>query len=136
VPGSPEAQAAECWPNGWAMLNPLEWVLKPINCAFVPKQDIQARVQNTVNTASALPPMSWFAGVNMTGPGGANCPNWNIEVAGMSRNVICDSSFTAALRGSRGLVFTMLSAAMIWPLIRSLWYASIPFIRVSPTSSK
>lgn len=25
-----------CWPHGWGVLNPLEWVLKPLQCAFIP----------------------------------------------------------------------------------------------------
>jgi hypothetical protein len=136
APAGSTTEQAECFPNGWAALNPVEWVLKPLGCAFVPKTNLQARVQNTVNTAALLPPMSWFNGVNMTAPGGAGCPNWTVHVAGFSENVVCESSFTAALRGSRNLVFTMLAAAMIWPLIRSLWYAAIPFIRVSPASGK
>jgi hypothetical protein len=29
-----------CFPNGWGLLNPVEWVLKPIVCAFVPKESV------------------------------------------------------------------------------------------------
>lgn len=31
-----DPDGAECWPNGWGWLNPSEWVLKPLRCAFVP----------------------------------------------------------------------------------------------------
>lgn len=42
APSDPEA--SECWPNGWGMLNPAEWVYRPINCAlrwaFVPAEGL------------------------------------------------------------------------------------------------
>ena len=135
VPGT-TVQAAECFPTGWGMLNPFEWVLKPIACAFIPQTNLQARAQNTVNSMAAMPPFSWFSSINPVAPGGASCPNWHVDIGPVSYDAICDSSFTEAIRGSRNLIFTMLGSAMVWPLIRSLWYASIPFIRVQPGSSK
>lgn len=49
------AAARQCFPTGWAVLNPVEWVMKPVQCAlqwaFVPRasalesvnEDVQAR---------------------------------------------------------------------------------------------
>lgn len=40
-PGNPE-QTRQCWPTGWGMFNPFEWVYLPVKCAlewaFVPRQ--------------------------------------------------------------------------------------------------
>ncbi|MGO4587153.1 hypothetical protein AB4Z38_25230, partial [Arthrobacter sp. 2RAF6] len=137
---SADSNSQECFPTGWGMFNPVEWVLKPLGCAFIPKTSqqtaLQTRMQNITNTAVASPPFSWVAGIGMSAPHTAACPDWNIAIAGHSWNVVCDSSFTAALRGSRVAIFAMMATAMVWPLIRSIWYASIPFLRVAPGNHK
>jgi hypothetical protein len=43
VPGA-DNETGECFPSGWGLLNPVEWVVKPIKCAmtwaFVPRQSV------------------------------------------------------------------------------------------------
>lgn len=131
---SAEPETKQCFPTGWAAFNPIEWVLKPIRCAFEPTTtDVQTRVQTLRDTAKTKAPISWIM-TDATGPGGSGCPSWRIFVGSESWSAVCDSSFTAAIVGSRGLIFTMLSVAMVWPLLRSLWYAAIPILRVQPSS--
>jgi hypothetical protein len=147
VPGSSGAPApssapadqkmANCFPTGWAMLNPVEWVLKPVRCAFEPTQT-QAQIQNRANGVMTLAqgkaPIS-FLNLELVGPSGGGCPNWTITIPGMlSENVVCGSSFTDAILSVRAPLFGLVATAMIWPLIRSLWYAAIPVLRVSPSS--
>ena len=130
---SADAPSRSCWPTGWAAFNPLEWVLKPLGCAFIPTRDIDSRNKALAARASVKAPMSWL-NMPMTGPGGGGCPNWVVKVDNLSKNVVCESSFTGAITGARGSLFGIVAAAMIWPLLRSLWYAAIPILRVTPSS--
>lgn len=44
-----------CYPQGWAVLNPVEWVVKPVQCAlewaFVPRQSVVTNSANAIQTA-------------------------------------------------------------------------------------
>jgi hypothetical protein len=132
-PNPSDTASAKCWPNGWAMLNPAEWVLKPLGCAFIPSKDVLARGNSVVTTVVATPPVSWL-NPSLVGPGGGSCPDWRISIPGsVDKNVVCDSSFTGAILGARAPLFGLVATAMVWPLIRSLWYAAIPFLRVAPS---
>lgn len=122
-----------CFPGGWAVFNPM-WIVDGIRCAFVPKTDIKVRVETLQAQADTKVPLTWFS-PNITGPGGGGCPNWVVNVGGMfSQNVVCGQGFTNAILGVRAPLFGLLSAAMVWPLVRSLWYAAIPVMRVAPSS--
>lgn len=48
--GSTVDMQGACWPQGWGLLNPLQWVLRPIMCAltwaFVPTTSVEARLEN------------------------------------------------------------------------------------------
>jgi hypothetical protein len=119
--------------------NPVEFVKNPVVCAlnyaFVPKQDIGVRLGELKDISMTKLPFSWMT-PTMVGPGDGGCPNWVVVVPGFSKNVVCDSSFTAAIVASRGPLFGLVAGAMVWPLFRSLWYAAIPVLRVTPSSSK
>lgn len=58
--GDPE-QPRDCFPTGWGVLNPVEWVLKPVGCAlqaaFVPRQSAIDRDLDEVKStwSSRLP---------------------------------------------------------------------------------
>lgn len=133
--GNPEDP---CLKDAWSW-TPADWVKNPVVCAiqdvFVPKKDIQARSNELKQKAMDTVPIAWLS-PNLSGPGGGGCPNWRINVGELSKNVVCESSFTAALTGVRGPLFGLVAAAMVWPLIRGIWYASIPVLRVSPGGSK
>jgi hypothetical protein len=134
--GSTAAKQAECWPTGWGMLNPLEWVYKPIVCAFTPSGDVQAKMQQIGPKFENKAPFVWVAGAGAVVAGSANvsgsCPDWTINVAGLSENVVCESSFTQAILSSRGALFGLMVIGMFWPLIRSIWYSVIPILRPAP----
>jgi hypothetical protein len=140
VPGGGGAPAAgadqqtrNCFPTGWAAFNPVEWVLKPLRCAFEPSQNPQDMVTRLGIRSATKAPIS-FLNMEMIGPSGSGCPNWVISVPGFSQNVVCESSFTAAILSVRAPLFGLVATAMIWPLLRSLWYAAIPILRVTPSS--
>ena len=128
-----------CVPGGWSW-NPVDWVKNPVICAlqeaFVPKTDVAARLNSTVGAIQEKPPFSWFVPVWVP-PSAASCPDWNVTIPGvMSKNVVCESSFTAAIVGVRSGLFGLVATAMVWPLIRGIWYAAIPVLRVQAGGSK
>jgi hypothetical protein len=137
---SPGGSSEGCFPGGWAVFNPM-WIVDGISCSFIPKMDITQRVGELQSLAGTKAPLSWMQ-PQMIGPGGGGCPAWWVNIQstpfgpGYSKNVVCDSSFTAAIVGARGPLFGLVAGAMIWPLFRSLWYAAIPVLRVTPSSSK
>lgn len=133
-PADPSGQ--NCMPGQWSW-NPVDFIMIPVACAlqwaFIPKKNYTGTIEGLRDAASSKPPLSWAP--VFTGPGGGGCPNWVFHVPGvMSKNVVCDSSYTAAIVGARYPLLGLLTAAMIWPLFRSLWYASIPILRVQPSS--
>lgn len=51
----------ECFPSGWGVLNPVEWVVRPVQCAlewaFVPRESVvQAKMQEVTDTWADTPP--------------------------------------------------------------------------------
>lgn len=131
--GTPEY---DCWPNGWKDFNPEGWILKPIRCAFEPKIDIQTAVTALQTKADTKVPLSYLNN-DLIGPASGTCPNWNVVIPGQfTESAVCESSFTDALRGIRTPLFALVATAMMWPFVRSVWYSSIPVLRVSPSSGK
>lgn len=128
APSSSPNCAAPAW--SW---NPVDFVKTPVACAlhdaFVPKTDIKVRVADLSTQAKEHPPLSWLFPVPPSNPS-SGCPDWRINVAGISKNVVCDSSFTAAILAMRGPIFMLMAMGFLWPLVRSLWYAAIPILRV------
>lgn len=53
----PGADGASCWPSGWSVFNPAEWVLQPIKCAltwaFVPPASVQTQASTEVKADMA-----------------------------------------------------------------------------------
>lgn len=137
-PGSGLSPADGCVSPSWSW-NPVDWVKNPVVCAlqdaFVPKMDVAARVAELQTLASTRPPLSWIS-PPVVGPGGGGCPNWVVTLPGLSENVVCESSFTNSIVAARGPLFGLVATAMVWPLMRAIWYAAIPILRVSPGSSK
>lgn len=74
--------------------------------------------------------------------GSARCPDWRIKVSSdgaggsMDKSIMCDSEFTVLIRGARGAILAAMLALAFWPLIRSVFYASIPIISPAPGGGK
>lgn len=138
LPPATPSGSANCNSPSWSW-NPVDWVYSPIVCAAIdlvmPKLDVPARVNELGQIAGTKAPISWM-NPTMVGPSGSGCPNWVVNLPEFSKNVVCDSTFTAAIVGARGPLFGLVAGAMVWPLFRSLWYAAIPILRVTPASSK
>lgn len=127
-----------CDSPSWSW-NPADWVHSPAVCAmkdaFIPKTDVQARLTGMKNNVMDTAPIAWIA-APIIAPSSGGCPDWRIKVDGLDQNVVCGSSFTSAIVGSRGPMFGIVASAMMWPLLRGIWYALIPVLRVTPTGSK
>lgn len=135
-PGSSTEQA-ECFPSGWAALNPVEWVMKPVGCAldaaFKPKADIQSRLTSMQSRFSTKVPVTWFGG-NVANVSGGSCPtNWAIDVQGQHVPLICGTPAEGIILAFRPVMGAMLIVAALWPLVRSLFYAAIPILKVNPS---
>ena len=135
--GTPSGEAAECWPSGYGVFNPVDWVLKPVSCAleaaFVPKKSMETRLQTMQGQFSNRVPISWFS-TGTQGVSGGSCPtDWALEVAGQHVSLICGTPVEGILLSFRPIMGAMLVIAALWPLVRSLFYAVIPVFKVTPS---
>jgi hypothetical protein len=96
-PGADEDSKA-CYPLGWAALNPVEWVLKPVGCAlraaFVPSPTTVAtqtqRVQDKINRVGFQRiSAAWLATFDAAGGGGSGCsgPVMEFEMRGVHQTL-------------------------------------------------
>lgn len=137
VPSGSTTEQGECFPTGWGMANPVEWVMKPVGCAldaaFKPKTDVQTRLSSMQTKFSTKVPVTWFGG-NMENVSGGACPtSWAIDVAGQHVSLICGTPAEGIILAFRPVLGAMLIVAALWPLIRSLFYAAIPILKVNPS---
>jgi len=128
-------------PFSWgALFNPWYYykgALCALQDAFVPKTSLGTRISTTGTSIRRAFPFSLFAGMAGVAVGGASsCPDWKIKVDALDKNVVCNSTFTQSLRNNRPLLLVLMSAAAFAPLLRSLWYAAVPVLRVVPTGGK
>lgn len=135
-----DPDSASCFAEAWSW-NPVDWVYVPVKCAFLwavkPKVAFQTRVQTIKDAASTKAPFSFIAGFGgipaTLGDMGQNCPDWRIKVGPTDENVVCNSSFTAAIRDGRPIFAGMMVLLAVWPILRSIGYASFPLIKPVPT---
>lgn len=56
LPGAASNAQRQCFPEGWGVLNPFEWVVKPLRCVFEPTegkpQQAGARLQSAITLSS------------------------------------------------------------------------------------
>lgn len=100
---NPDPDTSKCLPSGWGLLNPIDWVLKPVKCALVwafqPTMSLQARLVQVQTAMSgsgigtvtgvvtrvqdevggAVPP-----GSGPGGDGGGACQGPRIDIFGRS----------------------------------------------------
>ena len=132
----------QCFPKGWGMLNPFEWVYKPVKCAlewgFKPETPMSVRVDRMKANVTSRAPFSWFAalsGLPNAAGGSGGCPtSWALTIKGESYSLICGTAAETWVRGARPVWVVLAMAGAVYPLIRSLVYASTPVIKPTPTS--
>lgn len=122
--GNADESKSACFPNGWGALNPLNWVLQPIQCAFkwafIPKKsDIDAvnKAMNTAITGSVIGSVIGIvAGWTFNGPlsnatSGCGIPielNW----AGVDEKFTLLNSCDGPLRQPATITHAVLSAVI------------------------
>lgn len=146
VPGSagsvgtvPDASTKEkeCFPSGWGLLNPIEWVMKPVGCAlsaaFEPKKPVEGRITAMRAQFANKVPMTWL-GIGTNGISGGACPShWQLEFRGKTYPFICGTTADGIVQTFRPILGGMLVIAAVFPLIRSLFYSAIPVFKVNPS---
>lgn len=136
VDGDPGVNQQNCL-NGAVSWNPIDWVLVPVKCAltwaFVPKVAVETRITGMASNFDGKVPFAWF-GVGTSPMGGGGCPtSWAVTVRGESYSLICGTAADGIIRAFRPVMGAMLIIAALWPLIRSMFYASIPIFKVTPS---
>lgn len=149
-PAPTESSSQNCYGAMWSW-NPVDWVLVPVKCAlswaFVPKSDLGGRVDDVENKAKGRFPFSLVApllGLAASIPS-SDCPDWNVNISypgkdttggnmhTLTKNVVCQSSYTSAIRTARPVFAAMMIATALWPMIRGIVYASFPIVKPVPT---
>jgi hypothetical protein len=87
--GIPGSSGPSCYPSGWSAFNPLEWVLKPVECAlvwaFVPDAATLHSFTDGISTSYNNSSMGqWFAALGGVGavaiPSGGGCGGVNLHI--------------------------------------------------------
>jgi hypothetical protein len=86
-----------CWPTGTAAWNPLEWVLRPVQCAmvwaFIPETGLEPYTARVMDAWGASPVGTWVGevggasatlGGGISGNGGCEGPVWSLPLGGES----------------------------------------------------
>lgn len=120
-----------------ALQGVLEWMFKPTT-------DTKASLTRIKTDLLTKQPFAWingFGGLPSAVPI-QGCPDWvvkvqvpargHVDATNTSENVVCDSSYTAKLRGARPVLAFFMLLLALWPLLRSTAYAAFPIIKPQP----
>lgn len=89
------SQTRECWPTGWGVFNPFEWVMKPVQCAlewaFVPRTSkltqtttkLQLAATNSRVGQAAQVATTWTAVAESMNPSGCAGPTISLNLMGI-----------------------------------------------------
>lgn len=118
-PGA-DAQSAQCFPQGWSMLNPVEWVLQPIRCAFTPSPNtatnLTTRINTKISTVGFAPvATAWGDAFNSVG-GGSGCagPTVNFSMNGVQQQFQPFNACSGPMQQAAGVSTAILSLGVIF----------------------
>lgn len=127
VGGQPGADASAnekaCFPKGWAMLNPVEWVMRPVGCAlreaFIPKPQAVTEVSTRLQTRIEAVGFSnvsnaWLSTYESAG-GGSGCmgPPVNFSMNGVEKNMHPFQACTAPMSTVAAVAFGVSSLVIV-----------------------
>ncbi|MCL4368070.1 MAG: hypothetical protein M1337_02690 [Actinobacteria bacterium] len=139
---TPAEKAAKdkCFPTGWGVINPVQWVYMPVVCAlewaFKPQTALSTRLDRMTAQLHNRAPFSWVASIASlpSSISGGGCPtNWAITVQGTSHSLICGTRAEGIMRAARPVFLALAVGAAVYPFIRSLVYASTPVVKPVPS---
>lgn len=112
----------QCFPSGWGVFNPVEWVLKPLRCAFSPRPEVvKARVDEMKakwDRTAPVKAIGLLTGLAAAIPADASCGgitiNWPAMLRMPARSFTFLNSCTDPLRGIAVLTSTVSALGMIW----------------------
>lgn len=129
----------KCFPHGWGVFNPFSWIYKPVKCAIVwafePTKPFSDRMTSMKDQLDEKAPFSWMlslASLPAEIPG-QGCPDWRIHVENVDKPILCGTPFGDAMRGARPVFAVLMVGGAVYPLIRSVMYASFPLVKPTPT---
>jgi hypothetical protein len=122
APGSTTDQAA-CFPTGWAMFNPVEWVMKPVGCAlqsaFVPNptlvQTQTAAIQTKFqNVGFQRITDAWMVTFQAAG-GGSGCagPTVQFQMSGVHQSLQPFNACSAPMSTVAGVSYAVSAIGMV-----------------------
>lgn len=141
-PGAGGTQTGgSCFPSGWGVFNPLEWVEKPVKCAlvwaFVPSQASLQSFTTTISTAfDGTPLSSWSSALGgvggITAPGSGSCGGMTLDLPNLGPLQLAHSYdvFDTCVQPWHGISLTVYALAMI--LI--IWFTAIGVFRIVASS--
>lgn len=97
-------QNMECFPTGWSVFNPVEWVMKPVQCAWawaaIPSPTHLAEVKADIGEKfAASPPGKISAAINAALAGvvfPTGCEGVTVSLAWMKQGAFVDAPFPAS----------------------------------------
>lgn len=97
----PDGSGQACWPSGWSVFNPLEWVFRPIVCAFTPSQAavvaVQTRIDTAISTSQPGTIANTIAAADWSGITSGGCQGVLIDMTWLRRDAFADVDFPETL---------------------------------------
>lgn len=97
----PDGSGQACWPSGWSVFNPLEWVFRPIVCAFTPSQAavvaVQTRIDTAISTSQPGTIANTIAAADWSGITSGGCQGVLIDMSWLKRDAFADADFPDTL---------------------------------------
>lgn len=129
-----------CFPKGWGVFNPFEWVYKPVVCAlkaaFIPSRTFGSWATSLAGFFNGRAPFTWITSLNSL-PGSiasGGCPtDWVFKFQGREYPVLCGTAVGDKLHSYRPLITTLVLGAAMYPFLRSLVYSVIPILKPTPS---
>jgi hypothetical protein len=134
-----DAEGRDCFPNGWGILNPVEWVQKPVKCAlswaFVPSTSTMTRVDGLATDLTTRAPapeltsvFSWLAPPKMAG---GQCFTVALDLPLFGGRIMAidscgDDPFIRWLHSHRSVLTAVVWVACLAPLAGWAWRQYAP----------
>ena len=127
--GEPVPENGECFPSGWGALNPVEWVVKPLKCAFIPRQDLKTRAGQTRTKLEGKGPAPILAAIgarvgDLGDAGGCSGPTIQFNLRSVHQSIqpfaACTEPLSTVATFSRALTTVAIAIGGVGGLARAV----------------